>query len=203
MKKLLIATTNPGKLAEISKFLSDLPLELVSLKNMGITDDVEEDGITYEENAKKKALFYSQKSGLAAISDDGGIEIAALNNEPGVHSKRWLGQNTAEENLIHHMTKVAKNLPDTNRNAKFAAVLVLAFPNGKTFSVRGEIEGIIARKPFLKTLRGYPYRSFFYLPEIGKYYHESDLSQEEEKLYNHRRKAIEKLKPIIKRELKI
>ena len=78
MKKLLVATTNPGKLIEISSFLSDLPIELVSLKDVGITDDVEETGKTYEENAEMKALFYAKKSGLPSIADDGGLEIAAL-----------------------------------------------------------------------------------------------------------------------------
>ncbi len=199
--KLLIATTNPGKLAEISGFLSDLPLQLVSLRDVGITDDVEETGETYQENAKKKAVFYSLKSGLPALADDGGIEIAALNGKPGVHSKRWVGDDTSDEKIIARMKEVSQKIADDNRAAKFVAVLVLAFPNGKTFSARGEVEGTIAKKPLIKLMHGYPYRSFFYLPKIKKYYHESELTRDEEKLYNHRWKAIQKLIPIIKKEL--
>lgn len=201
MQKLLIATHNKGKLAEFSNFLSELPLEILSLDGLGISEDIEEDGKTYEENSQKKALFYAKKSGLPSLSDDGGIEIVALDNEPGIHSRRWFGHSSTDEELIEHMKKISAELPKDNRKAFFRTVVSLALPNGKVFSVTGEIEGEIAEKPLLKVLKGYPYRSFFYLPELRKYYHESDLSDEEQKLYNHRYKAIQKLKPIIEKEL--
>ena len=201
MQKLLIATKNKGKLAEISEFLKDLPLEIASLSDVGIDDDVLETGKTYKENSQSKALFYAKKSGLPSISDDGGIEISALNNEPGIQSRRWLGHEATDGELIEHMIKVAKELPRNNRRAFFRTVISLGFPDGRVFSVDGEIEGAIAQKPYLKLLEGYPYRSFFYLPKIKKYYHENQLSDKEQKLYNHRYKAITKLKPIIIREL--
>ena len=90
MRKLLIATRNAGKLKEISNFLSDLPIKIVSLADIGIADDVIEDGETYEENSRIKALFYAKKSGLPTIADDGGIEIYALKGAPGINSKRCL-----------------------------------------------------------------------------------------------------------------
>ncbi|KKQ33876.1 MAG: Non-canonical purine NTP pyrophosphatase, partial [Candidatus Levybacteria bacterium GW2011_GWA2_37_36] len=130
-------------------------------------------------------------------------EISALDGAPGINSKRWLGKDSTEQDIINHMIKVANELPDNNRQAKFKTVISLALPNGEVWSVEGEIEGIIAREPYLKALKGYPYRSFFYLPELKKYYHEDQLTQEEEKVYNHRHKAIEKLKSIISRELNI
>lgn len=201
MKKLLIATTNPGKLKEISIFLKDLPLEIVSLKDVGIADDVNEVGNSYQENSQMKALFYAKKSGIPAIADDGGLEIVALDGAPGIKSRRWLGEKSTEQDIIDHMIKLAKELPENNRKAFFKTVISLALPNGKVWSVDGEIEGIIVQEPYLKALRGYPYRSFFYLPELNKYYHEDQLTQEEEKVYNHRRKAIEKLKPILGEEL--
>jgi XTP/dITP diphosphohydrolase len=203
MKKLLIATRNPGKLEEIKKFLSNLHLEILSLKDLGIEEDVEEDGKTYAENSAKKALFYAKKSALPSISDDGGIEIAALNYAPGIHSRRWLGYEAKDEDLIEHMKKISASLPDDNRDAYFRTVVTLALPNGRMFNAKGEVKGIIAKKPLLKILEGYPYRSFFYIPEIKKYYHEADLSEEEEKIYNHRYKAIQKLRPIIIRELRV
>jgi XTP/dITP diphosphohydrolase len=208
MRKLLIATTNKGKLKEIAGFLKDLPagrqgldILLLSLSDLGISDDVEETGRTYKENSQLKAKFYAKKSNLPSISDDGGLEIEALGGAPGVKSKRWLGDSSTEEDIVKHMTKVAKELPDKNRNAKFKTVISLALPSGKTWSVTGEIRGIIAKKPFLKLLKGYPYRSFFYLPEIKKYYHENELTEKEQKLYNHRYKAIQKLKTVIAKEL--
>src|SRR3989338_1265304 len=201
MKKLLIATANAGKLKEISNFLKDLPLKIVSLSDLGINDHVEEVGKNYEENSQLKALFYSKKSGLPTIADDGGIEISALDGAPGINSKRWLGKDSTEQDIINHMIKVARELPDDNRQAFFKTVISFALPNGKVWSVSGEVEGIIARKPYLKLLKGYPYRSFFYLPKIKKYYHEDQLDAVEEKEYNHRYKALQKLKPTIIKEL--
>jgi len=201
MKKILIATHNPAKLQELSSLLADLPLELVSLSDVGISEDVEEDGTTYEENSQKKARFFAKKSNLPALSDDGGIEIVALNNEPGIHSKRWLGENTTEDELIAHMQQVANTLPDDNRTAYFKVVLSLALPDGNAWSVQGVIQGIVAKKPFMQKRKGYPYRSFFYLPQINKYYLESELTPAEQKKYNHRVKALTHLKPILQEKL--
>jgi len=195
--RLLIATKNEGKLKELKTFLSDLPFKIVSLKDLKIKDDVEEDGKTYKENSQKKALFYSKLTGFPTISDDGGIEIDALNGVPGVKSRRWLGQEATDEELIKHMLKVSKKLPDNNRKAFFKTVVSFALPNGKVWSVRGEVGGVIAKKPLLRILKGYPYRSFFYLPKVKKFYHESELTDKEQRMYNHRYKAIEKLKPLI------
>jgi XTP/dITP diphosphohydrolase len=203
MKKLLVATTNPGKLKEISLFLSDLPFEIVSLSDVGIKDFAQETGNNYQENSQLKALFYSEKAGLPTIADDAGIEIDALEGAPGLKSSRWLGKNSTEEDIIKYMLKLAKDLPENKRKAVFKTVISLALPNGKVWSASGEVEGIIARKPYLKTLRGYPYRSFLYLPQIKKYYHEDQLTAGEQKEYNHRYKAVEKLKPVLKRELRI
>jgi len=203
MKKLLIATTNKGKLKELSNFLADLPVQLVSLNDIGITDDVRENGKTYEENSKTKALFYAQKSGLPTIADDGGLQIDALGGAPGVKSRRWLGYEATDEELIDHMLRVSKELPDTNRKAFFRAVVTLALPNGKTWSSSGEVEGVIAEKPHLKLSKGYPFRSFFYLPDVKKYYHESELTDSEMRKYNHRYIAVKKLRSIIVDALKL
>jgi XTP/dITP diphosphohydrolase len=201
MKELLVATRNPGKLKEISNFLSDLSIKIVSLINVGIKDDVEETGKSYKENSRLKALFYAKRSGLPAIADDGGLEITAFGGAPGIKSKRWLGEDSREKDIVEHMIKVASILPGNNRQAFFKTVISFALPNGKVWSVAGVVEGIIAEKPYLKVLKGYPYRSFFYLPKIKKYYHEDQLTGEEQRMYNHRYKAIEKLKPILMREL--
>lgn len=202
MQTLLIATHNQAKVYELKQFLADVPVKLVSLSDLGIEKDIEEDGKTYEENAKKKALFFARLTGLPAIADDGGIEIAALNNDPGVKSKRWLGYDATDEELQAHMKKIARDLPESNRKASFVLVLTLALPNGKTWSTKGRVEGIIAKKPSKRYFRGFPFRLYFYLPKIQKYYHEKDLSPSEMKKYNHRYKAVQKLKPIILRHLK-
>src|SRR5579859_4306561 len=186
MQKLLIATTNKGKLNEMKEFLSDLPVQLLSLMDLGITQEVEEDGKTYIENAEKKARFYSYLSNLPAIADDGGLEISALNGEPGVRSRRWLGYHATDKELIDHMIEVSKKLPSDNRNACFITVDCFALPTGEMHCEEGTVAGVIAEKPHIKLLEGYPYRSFFYLPILQKYYHESELTSEEMKTYNHR-----------------
>ena len=203
MKKLLVAKTNKGKLKEISDFLSDLPLEIVSLSDVSIARDIKETGKTYKENSQKKALFFAKISKLPTIADDGGIEIEAFGGAPGINSKRWLGKSSTEQDIINHMIKVASKLPDNNRKATFKTVISFALPSGKVWSVNGEIEGIIAEKPYLKLLIGYPYRSFFYLPKLKKYYHENELTNDEQRMYNHRYKAIEKLKPTLRKVLSI
>lgn len=197
MNKLLIATTNQGKLNEFKLFLKDLPLELVSLKDLSITDSVEEDGQTYEENSQKKALFYAIRAGIPALADDAGLEIVALNGEPGVRSRRWLGYTATDEELLMHITKVAKELPDDNRQAFFKTVLSFALPDGTVTSVAGEIAGIVPKEPYKEVMKGYPYRSFFYLPQLGKYYQESVLTTDEQREYNHRYHAVQKLKPLL------
>lgn len=203
MSRILIATHNEGKLKEISGFLSDLPFKIVSLSDLNIREDVEEHGKTYKENSQTKALFYSKKSHLPAIADDGGLEIDALGGKPGLRSRRWVGEDSTDEKIIEYMKKIAKDLPYNNRKAFFKTIVSLALPNGKVWNVTGEIEGIISKKPYVKLLKGYPYRSFFYLPKLKKYYHENELTSEEQKLYNHRYKAVQKLIPILKRELRI
>lgn len=200
-KVILIATKNQGKLNEFKFFLKDLPLKIVSLTDLKITEDFEETGKTYLENSKAKAVFYAKISGLPVIADDGGIEIKALGGEPGIKTRRWLGHEATDEELINHMIKISKTLPRDNRTAFFKAIVSFAMPNGRVWSVRGEIKGVISERPFLKLLKGYPYRSFFYLPKIKKFYHENELSEKEQKMYNHRYKAIQKLLPIIKKNL--
>lgn len=117
---------------------------------------------------------------------------------PGLHSKRWAKD---EDDIIHKLEKLAKEIPTRQKGAIFKTVVSFALPNGKIWSAPSAVKGVIAKNPHRRRVTGYPYRSFFYLPEIKKYYHEDELSDEEQKLYNHRYKAIQKLKPIIKREL--
>jgi len=202
MKKLLIATRNPGKFGEIKNFLADLPVEVVSLSDLKIQEDIEESGKTYEENAKRKAEFYSKLSGLPTIADDSGIEIEALGRKPGKNTRRWLGYEMTDEEIISHLYKISKEL-GRNRRAHFISTVCLALPNGQFFLETGDTQGIIAEKPSTKRTKGYPFRSFFYLEPIKKFFFEDNLTDEEQKLYNHRYKAISKLKPIIKKVLSI
>lgn len=198
MKKLLIATTNIGKIREYSEFLKDLKVACVSLEDVGVMHDVEEVGKTYKENAVLKAVSYAKESGIPAISDDGGLEISALGGKPGLYSRRWVGGEGKDEDIVKKMIQVSKELPDNDRKAVFKIVVAFALPNGSAWTASGSVKGIIAKKPLLKLLKGYPYRSFLYISELKKYYHESELTKEEEKLYNHRYNALLQLMPVLK-----
>ena len=203
MKQILIATRNPGKLHELSNFLSeDMPVECVSLTDLNINDETIEDGKNYYENSKKKALFYAKLSNMPTIADDAGIEIDALGGEPGHKARRWTGKDATDEELIAHMEKVIKTLPDDNMGARYKAVLTLGLPDGRYFQAEGVEEGILSREKAARIMPGYPYDAFFVAKATNRHYHD-DLSQDAQKRYNHRYRALEKLKPIIKRVLEL
>ncbi len=206
MGKILISTSNKGKLNEFKNFLSILPVEIASLQELNIDSSFEEIGMTYKENSQAKALYFAKKSGLPTIADDGGIEIDYLGGGPGIKSRRYFGKDgkeASDEEIIDAMKKIALEIPEGKRNARFIDVVSFALPDGRVWSEPGEVEGIIAKRPLLKILSGYPYRSFFFLPEINKYYHEADLTPGQEKQYNHRYIAVQKLLPKIRQILDI
>lgn len=202
MKKLLIATSNPGKLLEIKKCLVDLPLQLLSLADLKIKEKPKEDAPTFLENAKHKAEFYCRKSQLPTISDDGGLEIDILNGEPGVKSRRWLkGKEATDEELINYTLKKLQGVPLEKRGAQLRTVLALALLNGKIYTSEGKVRGVIAQKPHPIRTAGFPFRSLLFIPAIGKFYHKNDLTEQENLKYNHRLKALQKFKRIIKKEI--
>ncbi|MCL4359778.1 non-canonical purine NTP pyrophosphatase [Patescibacteria group bacterium] len=203
MKQLLIATTNPGKLAEIKEFLSDMPIELMSLDDKNIIDRPEETGKTFEENAVLKAKFYADKSGLPTIADDGGFEIDALGGEPGVKSHRWIhgDREDEDEELIAYTMERLKGVPLQNRGAKLRVVIAFSTPGGKMHTAEASVCGIIPLTPSAARIAGYPYRSLLYLPRFNKFYNHDDLTPEENESINHRKKALEELKPFIRAAL--
>lgn len=198
MKKLLIATTNPGKILEYREIFKELPLEIVTLKDLNIRAGVEEDGASFEENALKKVAFYSKLAGLPTLAEDSGLEIDCLKGEPGVKSKRWPGHEASDEELIGMTLEKLRGVPREKRSAQLRAVIALSV-NGEIRTFEGILRGIIMEKPIAKIIPGYPFRSLFYVPEIDKVL--GELTMEEEALVAHRKKAIEKALPIIKKYL--
>lgn len=198
-KKLLIATTNPGKILEYKVILKDLPVELLTLKDLGIKGDVEEDGKTFEENAIKKVKFYAQLTNLPALAEDSGLEIDYLDGEPGVHTKRWLGYEASEQELISATLEKLKGVPMEKRGAQLRVVIAMALKGGEIQTFEGVIRGLIMEKPIAKIIPGYPFRTLFYLPEIKKVL--GELTMEEEAKFAHRKKAIEKALPVIRKFL--
>ncbi len=163
MKTLLVATTNPGKLREIRGILADAPVELVSLDQFSGVVEPDETGATFAENARLKALYYNQATGLPAVADDSGLVIDALGGEPGVHSARWHGD--------HYPTKFAViygRLKDQGLGtspARFVAHIAVADGGHVRFEATGVVEGLIAPEP--RGEHGFGYDPIFYYPAYG------------------------------------
>ncbi len=189
MQKLLIATSNPGKVLEYKEIFKELGLEeieLVFLRDLGITQPMEETGSTFQENAIQKAEFYYNLAKIPTLADDGGLEIDYLNGEPGVKSRRWPGYEASDEELIQIALDKLKGVPEEKRGAQLRVVVALIFPGEeKVYTFEGVLRGSIAEKPISERITGYPFRSIFIPDDQSKYLGELPLVA-------HRRQAIEK-----------
>ena len=195
--RLLIGSHNPAKVNEYKNYLADLNLELVSLSDLNITQEAPEDGQTFEENSIKKALFYHQLTGLPVITDDSGLMIDALNGEPGVNSRRWLGHKMTDEEMIEAVMEKMRDIPEGKRGCHLVAIIALVTTNGQVHTQKAQIDGMVALEPLSQRIAGYPPRSFFYLPQLKKFYLE--LTPEEHEQINHRRMGLIKMKPILEK----
>ncbi|HEX6291425.1 MAG TPA: RdgB/HAM1 family non-canonical purine NTP pyrophosphatase [Herpetosiphonaceae bacterium] len=191
MRKLLIATTNQHKLAEFAALLDELPFELVSLRDVGITDDVEETGATFKANAQIKAEAYSQRSGLLTLADDSGLEIAALNGAPGVHSARYGGVTGAAQLAL--VLKQLEGRPFHERMARFVCVIAIAEPGQPIRFVEGTVPGAIEFEP--KGTHGFGYDPIFYLLDRGMTM--AELAPEEKNRISHRAQAVNKARTVL------
>lgn len=192
MQQLLVCTHNKGKLIEIKDLLSDLNMEVVSLDEVGINFDVEENGETYEENAILKASKYGKVSNLISLADDTGLEVRALDNAPGVHSKRFFKTSGEERNSELMEMLVGKS----DRFAKFVASVAVYNPGDKsTRSFSGEVEGqIVDSQGNAHADLGYD--SIFKITKLEKTFAQASL--EEKNSISHRAVAVEKAKQYIK-----
>jgi XTP/dITP diphosphohydrolase len=195
----LLATRNPAKQRELLPLLVDLPVRWLTLADRSDAPEVEETGATFEENALLKARFYAAWSGLPALADDGGLEIDALGGAPGVRSHRWLGDDDDDEALIAYTLERLRGVPPERRGAQFRVVLALAWPDGQHVLSSGAIRGVISTAPSPRRDPGFPYRSVFWLPEVGKFY--LDLTPAEHERLNHRRAAIAPIREALARWL--
>jgi len=195
MPKLLLATTNRGKLREYYQLLKGLPFELVSPADEGIDITVDEKKKTFEENARLKATTYSRLSGLVTLADDSGLEVDALGGGPGIVSARFAGEKASDKDRIEHLLARLKDVPWEKRTARFRCVIAVATPEGETELCDGECQGLVAFEP--KGENGFGYDPVFYLPEFGKTI--AELSLETKNKISHRGKAARKACIILER----
>lgn len=193
MKRIIFATGNAGKMREIREILRELDVEVVSMKEAGISVDIDENGTTFEENAIIKARTIMEVSQEVVLADDSGLEIDYLNKEPGVQSARYMGEDTSyrikNQNLIDRLGGV----PDEQRTARFVCVIAAAFPDGEVLTTRGTIEGIIGYEE--RGEHGFGYDPIFYVPEYGC--STSELDPEVKNEISHRGKALREMKDIL------
>jgi len=166
MTKLLLATTNRGKIGEYRRLLSGLPFELVTPDEIGIDIHVEESRPSYEENASIKARAYAAASHLITLADDSGLEVEALNGAPGIRSARAAGKTAGDKDRIEHLLARLKAVPLEKRTAHFKCVIAIATPEGRTELCYGECSGLIALEP--RGENGFGYDPVFYLPEFKR-----------------------------------
>ena len=190
MDKIIFATGNEGKMKEVRMILEDLGLPVLSLKDAGITADVEENGTTFEENAQIKAKAIMEMTGALVLADDSGLEVDALDKEPGIYSARYMGHDTSyhikNQNIIDRLEgKVGEE-----RSARFVCAIAAAFPDGRVLITRGTMEGQIGYEE--KGENGFGYDPIFYLPEYGVTSAEIPIEKKNE--ISHRGKALEAMK---------
>lgn len=186
-KRLLIATSNPGKFKELKEGLAPLGWTLLSLLDFPFKMPPEE-GSTFEDNAILKAAYAAKHSGLPTLSDDSGLEVHALGGEPGIYSARFGGKETDVERNVYLLERM-RSVPAGERQAKFVATLVIAYPDGNMEMYRGETLGEILEAP--RGDGGFGYDPLFYLPEAGKTF--GEMPAEEKARHSHRGKAVQAL----------
>jgi XTP/dITP diphosphohydrolase len=190
--KLLIATNNPGKLSEYAAILETAPVELVTLRDVGVERKVDESGATFAENAALKARAYGEASGLPTLADDNGIQVAALDGAPGVQSARWAGP-TDDDRISALLARLA-GVPWSRRQARFVCHALLRLPDGREFPTEGELQGRILFEP--RGEHGFGYDPIFYIQEIGRTL--AELTPAERAALSHRSRATRRLLPVLR-----
>ena len=190
MDKIIFATGNEGKMKEVRMILEDLGLPVLSLKDAGIAADVEENGTTFEENAQIKAKAIMEMTGALVLADDSGLEVDALNKEPGIYSARYMGHDTSYHIKNQNIIDRLKGKVGEERSARFVCAIAAAFPDGRVLITRGTMEGQIGYEE--KGENGFGYDPIFYLPEYQCY--SAELSLEEKNKLSHRGKALRLMK---------
>jgi XTP/dITP diphosphohydrolase len=191
--KLLIATTNAGKVREIKRSLAGLPFEVMRLEDVLPGASFRERGKTFLENARSKSLHYGLKSGLLTLAEDSGLEVDALEGAPGVHSARFSRPDPTDAKNNRKVLRLLANAPWKARKAKFVCVMVLSRDGRVIREIRGEVRGVIDFAP--KGENGFGYDPVFYYPKLRKHF--AELGPDEKNAVSHRGRALKKLKTFL------
>jgi XTP/dITP diphosphohydrolase len=184
--RLLLATNNAGKVAEFRRLLAGCGWDLLTPADLGIKLEVDEDGKTYEANARKKALAFAERSGLVTLADDSGIEIEAMGGEPGVQSARFLGPDASYPERFAEIHRRLAGVPRDRRLARFVCVIAVTDPlTEDTRIADGEVRGIIADEP--RGEGGFGYDPLFWIPDYSRTM--AELPEHQKDIISHRGRA--------------
>lgn len=193
-KRIVFATGNEHKMIEIRQILENLGMPVISMKEVGVDPEIIEDGTTFEENALIKAREVAKLlPNDIVLADDSGLEVDALNKEPGIYSARYAGENTSYEIKNQLILDRVKDVPEEKRTARFACAVAAVFPDGTEKIVRENMEGRIAYES--AGVNGFGYDPIFYLPEYGCT--SAELSPEDKNAISHRGKALRAMRVVI------
>ena len=204
MDTIIFATGNKNKMIEIHMILADLGCKILSQKEAGIQADVVEDGQTFEENALIKATTIAdiarkmpEYKNAVVLADDSGLEIDALNKEPGIYSARYMGEDTSYDIKNQALIDRLEGVPDEKRTARFVCAIAAALPDGSTEVVRGTMEGRIGYE--ITGENGFGYDPIFYLPQFGC--SSAELEPEKKNELSHRGEGLRKMRKVLEEKL--
>ncbi len=190
MRKLVVATRNPGKIRELALLLQGVVETVLPIGSFPDLPDVVEDGATFAENAVKKARFAAQATGLPALADDSGLAVELLNGGPGVYSARFAGEGAGDAANNLKLLEALTGAPPSRRSAAFHCVLAFCLPDGSCRTFDGSLPGIILDEP--RGDGGFGYDPLFLIPEYGETL--AELSAEIKNRISHRGKALAEFK---------
>lgn len=189
MRQFIVATRNRGKLGEIREILGGLPIEVISMEEAGIFQEIEEYGTTFEENALIKAREVRRLTGQLVIADDSGLSVDYLNGEPGVFSSRFAGVGASDSDKNNKLLELLKGVPFEKRSAQFVCVIAVILAENSFFTVKGTCDGYINTEPVGDN--GFGYDPLFYMPEFGMT--TAQMAADQKNTISHRGKALVKM----------
>ncbi len=195
---LIFATHNTGKLEEMKEILHGLDFEIQSAREAGVTDEVIEDSLTFQENALKKAREVCAKTGMLSLADDSGVCIDALGGAPGVYTARWAGEGASDEMLVSHTLNTMRGFDEDDRGAAFICVAALVHPDGREWTFEGRVVGRIAKAPAGTSRPKLPYDVIF-IPE-GQKRTFAQMPIEEKHALSHRGRAMRKVRDFLEKK---
>jgi XTP/dITP diphosphohydrolase len=195
MMKMLVASTNPGKVREIQAFLAGLPFEVETLAGHPGSPVYPEEGRTFQENARGKSLFYSRLSPELVLAEDSGLEVDRLGGAPGVHSARFSGEGATDEKNVDRVLGLLAGVPHDERKARFVCCMVLSRRETIVIEVLGTVEGLITMEKH--GAGGFGYDPIFYYPPLVKTF--AEMTPAEKNGVSHRGRALRQLRLFLQR----